>query len=146
MNKHTYRRPWRRSSLETHKAHVDCLSSRLCSFLFHLPLYVARLTVSYLNLDCASPDFKNVQSWLSTNNTTPMWVFVPIAIISIIVTTVILMTLKWNEQSGSRISNALNKLSGRRSGTNGIQELPMVSPENFGSYAKRETESAGQQS
>ena len=75
----------------------------------------------------------NIQSWLSINGTTPIWVFAPVAIGSIAATAVILKVLEWSTRSRSRISRVLNKVIGRQ--PSGIQELPVASADTIESYA-----------
>ena len=39
-----------------------------------------------------------MQSWLSTNSTTPLWLFFVIAVLSMFVTTFVVLFLKWMEK------------------------------------------------
>lgn len=83
------------------------------------------------------------QSWLSTNESTPAWLFVPIALASVIVTAFILLILRWNRpeqlQADSKIARFVKRLFGRRPRKSAVEDEKAAANEGDSMVSRKDT-------
>jgi len=69
-----------------------------------LPLSFASVRPHRIAFNTRPVRLTQAQSWLSTNNTTPLWIFFLITAVSVLFTSMILALLKWLESGGETLT------------------------------------------